>query len=112
MFSVKKRLIVAFRSQALAKDLVLAEYQRNTPDRRQSHYGIEDTADDAAASESPGDEVKAENAYQAPVKTADDEYPKTYFIHHLKSSLSFKFLYHNQIYSGRAVIVRKTSRIM
>lgn len=83
-------LITAFPCvRAVSYKLVFAEEQRNAPYRRQSDNDINDTAYNAvASSERPRYKVKTENSHQAPVKTADKQYPKRDFIHHFQSFLS------------------------
>ena len=69
-FGANRSSFLSFVVDAAA---AFAEQERCAPQARQSHQGIDDTADDGVlTAEEPGYKVKLENADEAPVGTADN----------------------------------------
>lgn len=64
----------------------LAEQQRNAPQARKAHNGINDPAEDRTLpAKQPGNKIKLENAHKAPVQAADNGQDQRDGIHEITS---------------------------
>ena len=63
--------------------IVLPEEKRDTPDSRQRYQDIKDSAYYRSTSaECPCDDIKLKKSYKSPVESADEQYKKSYPVHH------------------------------
>ena len=70
-----------FRRSGLLRHSRIPEKQRYAPSRRKGDQDIYDTADHSAlTAEKPGDQVKAENADETPVESADYQQHECKFV--------------------------------